>query len=229
MNYKIKIDDIEIFVEKKKIKNMYIKIMPSDGQVKITAPLAAKDQEIKELAFSKINWIKKHKKRIANKRDAQKYKYISGEIHHFLGVDFELEVVFSSRGNNISIKEDKIILVTREGSTPEQREAIFNNWYKEQIKKKIPILLEKWAPVVGKSPNECGVRQMKSRWGTCYINEKRIWLNLDLAKKPYECLEYVMVHELVHLHVRHHNQEFKNYMNQFYPKWKEVKKLLESF
>lgn len=223
MNNQIVISNIEIFVERKAIKNMYIRILPPDGRVKMTVPKLIPDDEVKRFASSKIEWIKKKK---ANYRNKLMLQYVSGESHYLWGKKYQLEVIDSDAENEVTVKEDKLILQVRKDSTLEQREYVMNEWYREQIKMAIPAVLAKCVRIVGKSPNEWRVKNMRTRWGTCNIGKKRIWLNLQLAKKSPECLEYVTIHELVHLHVKNHNSEFKAYMNQFCPNWQEVKKQL---
>lgn len=225
MEYK-EIDDIKILIERKNIKNIYIRVLPPDGNVKVTAPKRASNDAIRTFVMSKLNWIKKHKAEIEQIPRQKELKYFSGEPHYLWGNAYTLEVVYSNGGSDVSIQGDKIVLKTVEDSSFEQREKLMIEWYRKLLKDAIPNLLEKCIKIVGKAPNEWHVKNMKTRWGTCNTKKKRIWLNLQLAKKPPECLEYVIIHELAHLYVASHNAEFKAYMDRFYPDWKEVKKKL---
>ena len=226
MEDQIVISNIEMLVERKDIKNMYIRILPPDGKVKITVPKAISDDAIRMFAISRIAWIKKQKANFENQSRQTKRQYISGESHFFWGKRYRLEVVYSGVRNDVFIKEDKLFLQVRKESTQEQRETVMEEWYREQIKQAIPAVLEKYAKIVRKTPDEWRVKNMRTKWGTCNPIKKRIWLNLQLAKKTPECLDYVIVHELVHLYVKNHNDEFRAYMDQFYPNWQVVKKQL---
>lgn len=226
MNRQIVVSDIKILVERKNIKNMYLRVLPPDGAVKMTVPNSITDTAIRRFAESKISWIKKGIETFETKKYQGKPGYVSGEIHFLWGKPYHLEVVDSGAGKDIYLKEDKIIMQVRKESTPEQREYIMEEWYRKLLKQAIPTALTKCVKIVGKAPDEWRVKNMKTKWGTCNITKKRIWLNLQLAKKPPECLDYVITHELVHLYVKNHNDQFKAYMNQFYPNWKTVKKKL---
>ncbi len=222
----ITVDGIEIEVQRKKIKNMYIRILSSDGTVKVTAPYRFSDQAIMQFVNSRIDWIKKHSGLFTRNKGEEKLCYISGEIHYLWGKPYLLEVIETDKKNSIFIKEDKIILQVKKGSTQNQKAFLMQEWYRRELKRVIPEVLDKCIKRVGKAPNEWHVKNMKTRWGTCNIQKKRIWLNLQLAKRPIECLEYVITHELVHLYEKGHNAKFRAYMDQFYPNWKNVKKKL---
>lgn len=226
MEDQIVISNIEMLVERKDIKNMYIRILPPDGKVKITVPKTISDDAIRMFAISRIAWIKKQKANFENQSRQTKRQYISGESHFLWGKRYRLEVVYSGVRNDVFVKGDKLFLQVRKESTQEQRETVMEEWYREQIKQAIPAVLEKYAKIVGKTPDEWRVKNMRTKWGTCNPIKKRIWLNLQLAKKTPECLDYVIVHELVHLYVKNHNDEFRTYMDQFYPNWQVVKKQL---
>lgn len=226
MEDQIVISNIEMLVERKDIKNMYIRILPPDGKVKITVPKAISDDAIRMFAISRIAWIKKQKANFENQSRQTKRQYISGESHFLWGKRYRLEVIYSGVRNDVFVREDKLFLQARKESTQEQRETVIEEWYREQIKQAIPSVLEKYSRIVGKAPDEWRVKNMRTKWGTCNPIKKRIWLNLQLAKKTPECLDYVIVHELVHLYVKNHNDEFRAYMDQFYPNWQVVKKQL---
>lgn len=226
MKQQMKIDGIEMQVERKKIKNMYIRITAPDGAVKITVPKFISDEAIRSFILSRMDWIKQNKEKIAGKPRHERLHYISGENHYLWGIPYKLEVVYSNNKSNVFIEEDKIILQVQKNSTQAQREYIMQEWYRKEIKKEIPRVLERCVSRVGKTPSEWRVKNMKTRWGTCNIQKRRIWLNLQLAKKPLECMEYVITHELVHLYEKNHNAKFRSYMDLFYPNWRNVKKKL---
>ena len=217
------ISGVEITAEKKKIKNMYIRVVPPDGKVRITAPLSATDEAIRMFAISRISWIKKQRQIFADQPRQTERMYVTGESHYLWGKRYRLDVVFSNVRNDVSVSGQRIILQVRKDSTPQQRANVMDNWYREILKAAIPPAFEKCEKVVGIKANEWQIKNMQTKWGTCNITKKRIWLNLQLVKKTPECLEYVIVHELVHLLVKNHNDVFRAHMDRFYPNWRVVK------
>ncbi len=148
---------------------------------------------------------------------------MSGESHYFLGNRYLLNVVEASIKPYVELNNKYISLYIRPNSTKEKREKIMNEWYREQLKDMIPVYIEKWEAIIGVNVEEWGVKIMKTRWGSCNIKAHRIWINLELGKKNPRCLEYIVVHEMVHLLERKHNDRFKSYMDKFLPNWKSIK------
>jgi predicted metal-dependent hydrolase len=220
------IDNIEVEVQKKNIKNLYLSVLPPNGRVRVSAPVNMDDEAVKVFIAAKISWIRKHQDKYKNRPVQCENKYVSGETILLWGKPYYLEVVYSNARNNIKIDGSRLILQVRGTSTVEQRADVVNKWYRTNIKREIPKLLEKWQKIMGVAVLEWRVKNMKTRWGTCNIKDKRIWLNLQLAKKHPVCLEYVVVHELVHLLERNHNKIFKSYMDKFLPNWRVIKKEL---
>lgn len=223
------IEGIEIEVQKKKIKNIYLRVTAPQGRVQVSVPKNMKDEAVKMFVISKISWVKKHQDKYKNQTKECKCEYTSGESVYLWGRKYILEVVYSNRNNDIKIYRDRLILQVRESSTTKQREKVLNEWYRENIKVAIPKLLEKWQKIIGVTAREWSVKNMKTRWGTCNVRDKRIWLNLQLSKKQPKCLEYVVVHELVHLLEKSHNSIFTGYMDKFLPNWRTIKKELNTF
>ena len=149
---------------------------------------------------------------------------MSGESHYYQGKRYLLNVVYTNKKQRVIIrKNSQIDLYVREGSTKEQRKRVMMEWYRSELKKQIPALIGKWEKKIGVSVNSWGVKLMKTKWGTCNPKDKRIWFNLELAKKNPRCLEYIVVHEMIHLLEKHHNEKFYAYLEQFFPNWKEIK------
>ncbi|MEC0370115.1 M48 family metallopeptidase [Paenibacillus chibensis] len=217
------ISGIEIIAEKKQIKNMYIRVVPPDGKVRITAPMSATDDAIRMFAISHISWIKKQRQKFKNQLRQTERKYVAGESYYLWGRRYRLDVEYSNIRNDVFVSGQKIVLQVRRDSTLQQRANVMENWYREILKEAIPPVFEKCEKLVGVKANEWQVKNMRTKWGTCNIEAKRIWLNLQLAKKTPECLEYVIIHELVHLLERSHNEIFRAYMDRFYPNWRAVK------
>jgi predicted metal-dependent hydrolase len=220
---KLNVGGIEITAEKKYIKNMYIRVVPPDGKVRITAPMAATEDAIRMFAESRISWIEKQRKKFVDKPRQAELRYVTGESFYLWGNRYYLNVVYSSICNDVALSGQRIFLQVRPDSTPQQRANVMDNWYREILKEAITPVFEKCERLVGVSAREWQIKNMRTRWGTCNVTEKTIWLNLQLAKKPPECLEYVIVHELVHLLEKSHNDTFRAYMDRFYPNWRTVK------
>ena len=218
------IENITVTVEKKNIKHMYMRILPPNGDVKISAPSHISDREIIDFVKSKKDWILKKQKYIIENDIAAPYKYDNGEKHPLWGKEYELQLISNVNVKNAFVMDDKIYLPIPKRSTIEKRKNILDELYRAELKKAIPGVLDKCSKIVGKTPTDITVRKMKN-WGNCKQNGK-ITLNLNLAKKDMECLEYVMIHELCHLIEFNHGIEFKRLMDKFCPNWKKIKKRL---
>lgn len=205
---------------------MYIRVMPPDGRVQITAPYTVSDDALRRFAISRISWVKKQKKRFEEQPRHTKRQYITGESYYLWGRRYRLDVRYSNTGNQVYLTSGKLILQVRKENTLSQRENILTEWYRKQMKQIVPDVLAKCEDIVGIRANEWCIKNMRTKWGTCNIEKKRIWLNLQLVKKTPECLEYVIIHELVHLLERNHNDNFCEYMNCFCPNWREIKENL---
>ncbi len=224
----MKIASLEIDIVRKNIKNLYIKVHPPDGQVQVVCPQKLDDAVIQQFVDSKIDWIgKKRAKFKTQPRSPQ--QYITGESYFFKGDRYLLNVIYHQAAPQVIIEGDKLNLYVRYGSITEQREQALTNWYRQQLKAELPDLIAKWEKAIGVKINAWGVKKMKTRWGTCNIQAKRIWLNLELIKQPQHCLEYVIVHELVHLLERQHNERFWSYVSIFMPQWQQYQLQLNRF
>lgn len=222
------VSDIEIEVNKKRIKNIHLSVLPPHGKVRVSAPIYIKDEIIKIFVITKIGWIKKQVEKFENQPRQTEREYVSGESHYLWGRRYRMELRHNYK-NSVEIKGAKLILTVREASTTQQREKVMTEWYREQLKEKLPELVEKWEEIIGVRAEEIRVKNMLTKWGSCNIKEKRLWINLQLAKKPIKCLEYVVVHELTHLLEKSHNAVFVEYMDQYLPGWRVTKDELNNF
>ncbi len=230
MENSILVSGIEIEVKKKNIKNIHLSVLPPDGRVRISAPLSVKDETIKLFAITKIGWIKKQITKFESQPRQTEREYITGESHYVWGRRYRMETNYYSSGkNNVEIKGNRLILTVRETSNKEQRERVMNEWYRKLVKEKAQGLIGKWEKIIGVKTQSVQVRNMLTRWGSCNVKKGRIWVNLQLAKKPVECLEYVVVHELVHLLEKRHNSIFVGYMDEYLPDWRIRKNTLNGF
>ena len=226
--HQITIADQVIDVVRKNIKNLRLTVYPPDGRVRIAAPLRVNDEAVHEFAISKLAWIKKHQAKFASQARPVPLAYVSGESHYYQGERYLLNVIDQPGAPKVVIRDQTTLdLYVRPESDLTQRQAVMNAWYRQHLKAQIPPLIEKWQPIMGVTVQAWGVKQMKTRWGTCNIQARRIWLNLELAKRPPRCLEYIVVHEMVHLLERLHNVRFKAFMDQFLPPWRRYQEELK--
>ena len=226
MKEKIIVEDIPITLERKNIKNMYLRVLPPFGEVKVSAPLFVSDKDIYDFIKSRKEWILKKQELIKNNEIKAPLKYQSGETHKLWGEEYTLQLIKNDRVKKALVDHDKsiIYLPVPKRSTISKREETLTNFYRKELENAIPSVLEKCSKIVGKTPAEVKVRKMKN-WGNCK-QDGRITLNINLAKKDPICLEYVMIHELCHLIEFNHGKKFKKLMDEFCPNWKAIKKRL---
>ncbi len=223
----ITVGDVSVEVVRKDIKNLYLRIYPPNAHVRLTAPLALEDEALRQAVLDKLGWIKRHQATFTKQPPRSKYQMVNGETHYFLGHRYRLHVHEADAPPRVAIRETSALdLFVRPGTGSEKRHAILTHWYRKQLKLLIPDLLEKWQPIMGVEASAWGIRKMKTRWGSCNITHKRIWLNLELAKYSEQCIEYVVVHELAHLLERLHNPIFFAHMDKFLPQWRSAKEAL---
>ncbi len=222
--HQIVVNGIAVDVVRKNIKNLHLSVYPPDGRVRVASPLNVNDEAVRLFVISKMAWIKRNRAKYLNQERQPERKYISGESHYFRGQRYILNVIYHTGYPKVIIRNKKYIdLYVREGYTVMQRENVMTSWYRKNLKEQIPPLIEKWQKITGVEEVQWGVKKMKTLWGSCNQEAKRIWLNLELAKKPERSLEYIIVHELVHLFERNHTERFIEYMDKFLPEWRALK------
>lgn len=220
-NSEIVVGGIRVHIVRKDIKNLHLGVHPPEGRVRVAVPEHVSDERIRLAVIDKLAWIKKQQADFLAQPRQSAREMVTGESHYFFGKSYRLEVVEQAGKHKVELAGgNKIRLTVTVNTSTESRLTLMNEWYREQLKQVIPKLLEKWQAKIGVVAKDWGVKKMKTKWGSCNIEAKRIWLNLDLAKKPPECLEYILVHELVHLLERHHNSRFVAYMDKSMPKWR---------
>tara|TARA_Y100001954_G_C15696807_1_gene545694 strand:+ start:183 stop:881 length:699 start_codon:yes stop_codon:yes gene_type:complete len=223
----VSVGNINIEVTHKHIKNIHLSVHPPNGKVTISAPSRMDLNSIRVYALGKLGWIKnKQKKIVAQKREPIR-DYINRESHYFKGERYLMKIINVNAAPKVELSKNYIELYVRPNSTREKRMQVMDNWYREYLKIEISKLIDKWESKIGVKVSEFRIKKMKTRWGSCNINKKRIWLNLELAKKPFECLEYVVIHEMVHLLEAKHNNRFYILLDKFYPRWKHSSDLLK--
>ena len=221
------ISGITIYVSKKNVKNMHLYVKPPDGRVEVSAPLAMRDDAIEKFVQSKIDWIKKQIIRFESQPYHSKSEYVSGENFYVWGKQYCLQTKQGKGSrNSLVLSGDKALFTLKKSSTAAQREKFIRDWYRKQLKEEIERLLPKWEKITGLNCKVLQIKYMTSRWGSCKPKARKICLNLQLAKKPPECLEYIILHELVHIMEKYHNDRFYSFMDKYMPKWEKIKAVL---
>lgn len=222
----IVIANIPVEIVRKNIRNLHLAVLPPDGNVRVSAPETMTDEAITMFVRTKLGWVRKQQEKFRQQPRQSERQFVSGETLYVWGRQFYLQVEYSYKGNSLNLLGDKAILTVRKESTAAQREAFVNEWYRAQLKRQVAVYLPKWEQITGLQCNGWQSKYMTTKWGTCSISSRKIWLNLQLAKKPMECLEYVILHELAHLQVKNHGPEFIAILDQHMPYWRDYKKLL---
>ena len=221
------ISDFNITVFKKDIKNLHLNVLPPDGKVSVSAPKRMDDLSVRVFIISKLPWIKKHVNRFKEQPRETTREYVSWESHYFKGERYLLNVIEYGGKPHIAINNKKYIdfYVKRDADLKEKKK-VFLLWQREELTKELSGIFIKWQEIMGVSAKEWRIKQMKTKWGTCNIKAKRIWINLELVKKPVHCIEYIVVHELAHLIEKNHSKRFSAVMDKFIPQWRSYKKEL---
>src|ERR1035441_7525712 len=211
---RFKLGDIAVDVVLKDLKNVHLSVYPPTGRVRISAPMRMSLDTIRVFAISKLGWIKQQQQKLRGQERETPREYLNRESHHVWGKRYLLKVVEEDGPPNVELKHSKMILRVGPGADHDAKQAIVARWYREQIRVAVPDLIARWEPVIGVTVKQVFVQKMKTKWGSCNPASRSIRLNTDLAKKPRECLEYILVHEMVHLLERRHNERFKEYMDK---------------
>jgi hypothetical protein len=227
-NYIIEIDGISVHVTRKKIRNLYVRVNRRSGEVRVSCPVHISEKGVERFIQTRLDWIKKHQKKAAKQPESIPLTYEDGEMHEYFGEKYLLRIKKRTERSRVELDGKELIMYCPDDASTEKKEKILESWYRKRLKEKIPELIAKYEPVMGVEVSEFGVKKMKTRWGTCNVRARRIWLNLILAKKSLGCLEMVVVHEMVHLKERLHNKRFYGFMDQYYPQWQTYEGELNS-
>ena len=222
----VQIGSIAIDVIRKDIKNIHLSVYPPEGRVKISAPNRMELDTIRVYALSKLSWIKKQQSKFTNQEREAPREYIDRESHYYRGKRYLLRVLETKAPPKVVLRHDTLDLHVRPGADSDKRKKILGDWYRAQLKHELPSLISKWEQRLNVKISAYGVRRMKTNWGTCNPVTGRILLNLELAKKPPGCLEYIVVHELLHMLERKHNDRFVALMSEHLPQWRYYQDLL---
>lgn len=223
----IEVNGLQVEVVRKDIKNLHLAVYPPQGRVRIAVPLRLDDEAVRLAVVSRLGWVHRKRTILKEQERQSEREMITGESHYVEGHRYRLDVIEQGGPSSVKLRNNSTLeLRVRTGIGREKREAIIHRWYRRRLRERIPELIAKWEPLIGVRVADWGIKKMKTRWGTCNITARRIWLNLELAKKPPSCLEYIIMHEMVHFLEWHHNDQFREYMDKFMPQWRLLRDYL---
>jgi len=223
MKEQFNLGEIPVEVVFKDIKNIHLSVYPPVGRVRISAPQRMKLDTIRVYAISKLDWIKRQQLKLQGQERETRREYLSRESHYLWGKRYLLEVIESDTAPGVDVEHSKLLLKVRPGTGENRKREIVAEFYRHQIKANAPALIAKWQKAMGVNLAKLHVQQMKTKWGSCNPRTQAIRLNTELAKKPKHCLEYIVVHELVHLLEPHHGERFVSFMDKLIPQWRHYK------
>jgi len=225
--HRITIGGLAVEVVRKDIKNLRLGVYPPNGRVRVAAPRVVSDEAVRLAVIGRLDWIKRQQAKFADQPHQSQHEMVNGESHYFLGRRYQLRVLPYTGPPRIRCSDaDFLDLFVRPETTAEQRRQFLECWYRARLRERIPPLLAQWQPVLGVRVTDWGIKKMKTRWGSCNIHARRVWFNLELAKQPVHCLEYVVVHELMHLLERNHGARFQALMDRHMPAWRSYREEL---
>jgi hypothetical protein len=220
---RVVIGDIPVDVVLKDIRNIHLSVYPPAGRVRISAPSGMNIETIRLYAISRLGWIKKQQRKLRGQERETPREYLNRESHYLWGKRYLLKIVEREAPSAVDVQHSAIHLYIRPDASQEKKQFTLDEWYRRQLKVALPDLIALWENRIGVRVNEFGIKKMKTKWGACNPDARRIWVNLELAKKPKECLEYIVVHEMVHLLEHHHNERFMAHMDDMLPKWRSLR------
>lgn len=223
----LRIQDEQVEVLRKDIKHLHLAVYPPDGRVRVSAPLRVGDEAVRLAVISRIGWIRRRRAGLVGQFRQSARELVSGESHYVAGGRYLLRVSETDSPSGMAIRSGRRLdMWVRKGTDLRSRQKLLDGWYRERLRAQTRPLLARWCAIVGATPVAWGIKRMKTRWGTCNPDARRVWINLELAKKPAACLEYIVVHELVHLLERRHNARFSSLMDEFLPGWRTTRDVL---
>jgi predicted metal-dependent hydrolase len=226
MTTQLRLGDITVDVIQKDIKNVHLSVYPPTGRVRISAPLRMGLDTIRVFAISKLGWIKQQQTKLQEQDRESPREFLDRESHYVWGKRYLLKVIECDGAPSVELEHRRMVLRLRPCTDDYRKQAIVAEWYRELIKRTAPPLIAKWEPVLGVRVQRLFVQRMKTKWGSCAPDARSIRLNTDLARKPPECLEYIVVHEMAHLVERHHNDRFSGLMDKCLPNWRHLRRML---
>ena len=227
--HQIMVGGLLVDVFRKPIKNLHLGVYPPNGRVRVAAPVGISDEAVRLAVVTRMGWIKRQQAKFDAQPRQTERSYVSGESHFFFGQRFRLNTVYDAPAGRVQIRNSRTLdLHVRSGSDQANRERVFQDWYRRELRIRAAPMMATWAETFGIDLPQWGIKRMKTKWGTCNIAAKRVLLNLELVKKPPQCLEYVIVHELVHFFERNHSDRFVALLDQKLPQWRLIREELNA-
>jgi predicted metal-dependent hydrolase len=225
--HRIDVGGIPVEVVRKDIKNLHLAVYPPEGRVRIAVPVRLDDQAVRLAVIGRLRWIRRQQADFARQERQSERQMVTGESHYVGGRRYRLRIVEHLGVPAVHLRNGRTLELRVHPDTGRaDREAVLHRWHRRRLRPQIAALVAHWQPLVGVTLAAWGIKRMKTRWGTCNPAARRIWLNLELAKKPPSCLEYILVHEMVHLLERHHNDRFRDHLDRLLPQWRLRRDLL---
>jgi len=226
---KLQVGEIPVWVIRKDIKHYHLNVLPAEGRVRVSVPFDVSDELVKMMIIKKMDWIKRHVSNFQNQERQTPRQYISGESHYIRGKRYLMRIEKAKRPK-IEIRQKKYIYFSiPENYDIEKRQNYYENYLRKELRSDLKILMPKWEAITGLKSHEVKIKKMKTKWGTCNPEDKRIWINLELIKKPQKYLEYIILHELIHFIEPTHNENFAKLMEKFMPNWRLYRQGLNDF
>ena len=224
----LRLGEITVDVVQKDIKNVHLSVYPPTGRVRISAPLRMTADTIRVFAISKIGWIKQQQKKVRRQERESPREYLDRESHYVWSKRYLLQVIEDDGPPRVEVRSGSLLLRVRPGADDAAKEALVAGWYRHLLRATVPSLIHAWEPRLNVTVSRFHVQHMKTKWGSCNPATRAIRLNTELAKKPKECLEYIVLHEMVHLLEPTHGPKFVNRMDHFMPSWRTTRDMLNS-
>lgn len=223
---KIELGEISVDVSHKDIKNIHLSVNPPYGHVRISAPKRMALDSIRIFAISKLDWIKKERRKMQEQERETPREYLERESHYLWGKRYLMTIVEEDKVPEVRLGHKEIVLQVRPGATEEKKRAVVDEWYRARLREKVIPLIAKWEPRLAVKVNKLFIQRMKTRWGSCNPQKGYVRLNTHIAKKPEQCLEYLLLHEMLHIIEPTHNERFKTLLERFMPHWEHYRRIL---
>lgn len=217
----IDIRGVSVEIVRKDIEHLHVGVYPPSGRVRVASPLRLTDDAVRLAVISRLGWIRRQQAEFAQQDRQSQREFITGESHYFWGRRYRIDIIERDGPPAVRLPNNATMeLRVRPGSDRDAREAVLYRWYRDRLRAELPALVAEWETRVGIVVNDVRIKRMKTRWGSCNASAGRVWLNLELVKKPPACLAYILVHEMVHFLERHHNERFRTLMDDLMPQWR---------
>lgn len=218
---RVSVGGFTIEIVRKDISNLHVGVYPPSGRVRVAAPLRLDDDAVRLAVVSRLGWIRRQQSAFARQDRQSQREMVTGESHYFQGRRYLLDVIAHDGQASVRLANNTTMeMRVRSEADRNTRARALEKWYRLRLKEELPRLLARWERRIGVAVADVRIRKMKTRWGSCMAEAGRIWLNLELAKKPPSCLEFVLVHEMVHFHEHHHSERFRELMDGMMPAWR---------